>query len=166
MKSLLISAMMLLAFSAQAVSVKVGIVKVEKILAEAPQVEAVNAEMLKRFSGKKDELKALEEDIKKLQEKYQRNELVMTQDKLDEIKKEALAKLQEFKQKEAVLNQEVSTMRSQKLAELQQQIRGIIEDIAKKGEYDLILSDGVVYTSDKLDITDKVLERMKKAFKK
>jgi len=165
-KSLLISAMMLLAFSAQAVSVKVGIVKVEKILAEAPQVEAVNAEMLKRFSGKKDELKALEEDIKKLQEKYQRNELVMTQDKLDEIKKEALAKLQEFKQKEAVLNQEVSTMRSQKLAELQQQIRGIIEDIAKKGEYDLILSDGVVYTSDKLDITDKVLERMKKAFKK
>ena len=166
MKSLLISAMMLLAFSAQAVSVKVGIVKVEKILAEAPQVEAVNAEMLKRFSGKKDELKALEEDIKKLQEKYQRNELVMTQDKLDEIKKEALAKLQEFKQKEAVLNQEVSTMRSQKLAELQQQIRGIIEDIAKKGDYDLILSDGVVYTSDKLDITDKVLERMKKAFKK
>ncbi len=166
MKSLLVSVLMLLAFSVQAAGLKVGVVKVEKILADAPQVEAVNAEMLKRFSGPKDELKALEGDIKKLQEEYKRNELVMTQDKLDEIKKKAIAKLQEFKQKEAALNQEVSSMRSQKLAELQQQIRGIIEDIAKQEKFDLILSDGVVYSSDKLDITDKVLNKMKKAFKK
>lgn len=166
MKSVLLSIMMLLAFSAQAASLKIGVVKVEKILAEAPQVEAVNAEMLKRFSGRKDELKQLEEEIKKLQEEYKRNELVMTQDKLDEIKTRAIGKLQQFKQKEAELNQEVSTMRSQKLAELQQQIRGIIDDIAKNEKYDLILSDGVVYSSDKLDITDKVLDKMKKAFKK
>ena len=166
MKSLLVSVLMLLAFSVQAAGLKVGVVKVEKILADAPQVEAVNAEMLKRFSGPKDELKALEGDIKKLQEEYKRNELVMTQDKLDDIKKKAIAKLQEFKQKETTLNQEVSSMRSQKLAELQQQIRGIIEDIAKKEKFDLILSDGVVYSSDKLDITDKVLDKMKKAFKK
>ncbi len=166
MKSLIFGVLMLVTVSAQASGMKVGVVKVDKILAEAPQVEAVNEEMLKRFSGKKDELKSLEEDIKKLQEEYKRNELVMTQDKLDEIKKKAIGKLQQFKQKEAALNQEVSTMRSQKLAELQQQIRGIIDDIAKKGKYDLILSDGVVYASDKLDITDKVLDKMKKAFKK
>ena len=56
-------------------------------------------------------------------------------------------------------------MRSQKLAELQHIIRGIIDDIAKASKFDLVLSDGVVYASDKLDITDKVLARMKKDFK-
>jgi len=56
-------------------------------------------------------------------------------------------------------------MRSQKLAELQQQIRGIIEDIAAQDNFDLILSDGVVYSTDKLDITGKVLDKMKQAFK-
>jgi outer membrane protein len=101
-----------------------------------------------------------------LQENYKRNELVLTEDKLNELKKEIITKIQELKQKEAVLTQEVGTVRNQELAVLQQQVRGIIDDIAKKGKYDLILSEGVAYSSDKLDITDKVLDMMKAAFKK
>ncbi len=65
-----------------------------------------------------------------------------------------------------MLTQEVGTVRNQELAVLQQQVRGIIDDIAKKGKYYLILSEGVAYSSDKLDITDKVLDMMKAAFKK
>jgi outer membrane protein len=49
---------------------------------------------------------------------------------------------------------------------LQQQVRGVIDDIAKKGKYSLVLSEGVAYTDDELDITDQVLEKMKAAFKK
>lgn len=165
MRSLLLAVFCLSAFVVQAADLKVGIVKVEKILTEAPQVEAINSEMLKRFGGQKDELKGMEEEIKKLQDDYKRNELVMTQDKLDEIKNKVIGKLQALKQKEAMLNQEVNTMRSQKLAELQQIIRGIIEDIAKDGNYDLVLTDGVVYAGDELDITTEVLKRMKKDFK-
>lgn len=165
MKILVVSLLAFFSFAANAADLKVGVVKVEKILSDAPQVEAINAEMLKRFSGRKDELKVMEDEIKKLQEDYKRNELVMTQDKLDEIKNKAISKLQTFKQKEAVLNQEVNTMRNQKLAELQQTIRDIIDGIAKTGDFDLVLSDGVVFADDKLDITGKVLDKMKKDFK-
>jgi outer membrane protein len=90
----------------------------------------------------------------------------LTEDKLNELKKEIITKIQALKQKEAVLTQEVGTVRNQELAVLQQQVRGIIDDIAKKGKYDLILSEGVAYSSEKLDITDKVLDMMKTAFKK
>ena len=38
--------------------------------------------------------------------------------------------------------------------------------LLKKGKYSLVLSEGVAYTDDKLDITDKVLDGMKSAFKK
>ncbi len=165
MKKLVFGFLFLLAFNASASGPKIGVVIVDKLLAEAPQVEAVNADMLKRFSGRKDELKSMETEIKSLQEEYKRNELVMTQDKLDEIKNKVIGKLQVFKQKEVALNQEVSAMRSQKLAELQQLIRTIIQDIAKDDKYDIILSDGVVHATDKYNITDKVLKRMKKDFK-
>jgi outer membrane protein len=60
----------------------------------------------------------------------------------------------------------VNTVRNQELAVLQQQVRGIIDDIAKKGKYSLILSEGVAYTDEKLDITNKVLDKMKSAYKK
>ncbi|HEB82082.1 MAG TPA: OmpH family outer membrane protein [Gammaproteobacteria bacterium] len=154
-------------FSASAIAadLKIGVVSVERLLTEAPQVEAVNTSMLERFGPQRDELTKLEKEITGLQENYKRNELVMTEDKLNELKKDIIGKIQELKQKEARLTQEVNTVRSQELATLQQQVRTIINDIAKKGNYSLVLSEGVAYASDKLDITDKVLAQMKKEFK-
>lgn len=165
MKTILFSMLMIAATAVHASGPKIGIVLVEKILTEAPQIEAINSEMMKQFGARRDELKNMEEDIKKLQEEYKRNELVMTQDKLDELKNKIVNGIQVFKQKEAGLNQDVNVVRNEKLGELQTMIRGIIKKIAEDDDYDIILSDGVVHTSDKYDITGKVLKRMKKEFK-
>jgi len=150
---------------AHAASPKIGVVMAERLLKEAPQMEALNSDILKKFSGRKDELVDMEADIKKLQGEYKRNELVMTQDKLDELKNKIIGNLQVFKQKEASFNQDLTAVRNEKLGALQTQIRGIIKNIADKEDYDLILSDGVVHASGKIDITDKVISRMKKDFK-
>ena len=169
MKKLVLGLILLSGFvSANAFSadLKIGVVSVERILTEAPQVDAVNTSMLERFGPQRDELQKMEKEITKMQENYKRNELVMTEDKLNDLKKDIITKIQALKQKEALLTQEVATVRNQELAILQQQVRGIIDDIAKKGKYSLVLSEGVAYTDDKLDITDKVLEQMKAAFKK
>ena len=148
-------------------SPKIAYVSVEKILTEAPQVKAVNDSMMERFGGRKTELQEMEKEINEMQENYKRNELVMTEDKLNELKDSIITKIQDFKQKEAVLQQEVATVRNQELAVLQQSVRSIIQDIAKDEKYDLILtSEGVAYANEKLDISNKVLDRMNKAFKK
>jgi len=168
-KKLVLSVLLMASFIATnvvAADLKVGVVSVERILSEAPQVDAVNTSMLERFGPQRDALQSLEKEITKMQENYKRNELVMTEDKLNELKKEIIAKIQGLKQKEALLQQEVATVRNQELAVLQQQVRGIIDDISKKGKYSLVLSEGVAYADDKLDITDKVLDKMKAVFKK
>ncbi len=151
---------------AMAADLKIGVVSVERILTEAPQVNAVNAAMLERFGSQRDGLRGLETEINRLQENFKRNELVMTEDKLTSLKNEIITNIQRLRQKEAQLTQEVAVVRNQELAVLQQQVRSIIDDIAKKGRYSLILSEGVAYTDPKLDITDKVLDAMKAAFKK
>ena len=169
MKKIIIATLLLMVASSHAMAasdLKIGFVSVEKLLTQSPQVGAVNTAMIERFGGKKEELQKLEAEIKELQENYKRNELVMTEDKLDELKGKLIGKVQSFKQKEAALGQEVSTMRSQELAVLQKSVRDIINNIAKKDNYDLILSEGVVFAADSLDITDVVLEEMKKSFKK
>jgi len=168
-KKLFVSALLLtglLSTAVTAADLKIGVVSVERILTEAPQVDAVNTSMLERFGPQRDELQNMEKEITGMQENYKRNELVMTEDKLNELKKEIIAKIQVLKQKEATLTQEVSTVRNQELAVLQQQVKGIIDDIAKKGKYSLVMSEGVAYRDDKLDITDKVLDQMKAAFEK
>ncbi len=169
MKKLVLSVLLIAGFittNVAAEDLKIGVVSVERILSEAPQVDAVNTSMLERFGPQRDALQSLEKEITKMQGNYKRNELVMTEDKLNELKKEIIIKIQGLKQKEAMLQQEVATVRNQELAVLQQQVRGIIDDISKKGKYSLVLSEGVAYADDKLDITDKVLDKMKAAFKK
>jgi outer membrane protein len=170
MKTFVSSLVILLFASANVMAAstpKIGYVSVEKILTEAPQVQAVNDSMVERFGSRKTELQEMEKEINEMQENYKRNELVMTEDKLNELKNGIIGKIQEFKQKEAVLQQEVGTVRNQELAVLQQSVRSIIEEIAKAEKYDLIFtSEGVAYANEDLDVTGKVLERMKKAFKK
>jgi outer membrane protein len=155
----------LLAPAAYSSELKVGFVVIDKILSEAPQVKAINDKMMKRFGGKKKELQDMEKDLKSMQDNYKRNELVMTDAKLTDLKTKMAAKYQKYKESEASLSQEVSTMRSQELATLRETIRSIIAKIAKDGKYDLILSEGVVYGSDKLDLSDEVLDQLKKEFK-
>ena len=169
MKKLVLSVLLMVGLAASnviAADLKIGVVSVERILSEAPQVDAVNTSMLERFGPQRDALQKLEKEITKMQGNYKRNELVMTEDKLNNLKKEIIIKIQGLKKKEALLQQEVVTVRNQELAVLQQQVRGIIDDISKKGKYTLVLSEGVAYADDKLDITDKVLDKMKSAFKK
>ena len=62
---------------AAAGSPKVGYVSVEKILTEAPQVQAVNDSMVERFGSRKTELQEMEKEINELQENFKRNELVL-----------------------------------------------------------------------------------------
>jgi outer membrane protein len=157
---------LLLAPAAYSSELKVGFVVIDKILSEAPQVKAINEKMMKRFGGKKKELDAMEKDLKSMQDNYKRNELVMTDAKLTALKTKMAAKYQQYKQSETSLQQEVNTMRSQELATLRETIRSIIANIAKDDKYDLILSEGVVYGSEKLDVSDEVLTQLKKAFKK
>ena len=165
MKNVVFISALLFSFSmANAAELKVGVVSVEKILSEAPQVEAVNKAMIEKFGDQRAELQGLEKDIKTMQENYKRNELVMTEDKLNELKDKIIGNVQVFKQKESALGQEVQEMRAKELSTLQQSMRDIINDIAKKDGYDLILSDGVVYTTEKLDISSQVLARMKESF--
>ena len=168
MKKLFIALCMslLLIPAAYSADLKIGFVIVDKILSEAPQVKAINDSMMERFGKKKKELEDLEAELKTMQDNYKRNELVMTEDKLNDMKNTMAGKYQQYKQLEAVLAQEVNNMRSQELATLRESMRAIIEKIAKDDKYDLILSEGVVYGADALDISDKVLDKLKKSFEK
>ena len=39
----------------------------------------------------------------------------------------------------------------------------VIQKLAKAEEFDLIISDGVIYAGKKVDITEKVIGRLKKS---
>ena len=100
-KLLLLSSLMLVSFSLSAASLKIGFVNMNKLLQQAPQVEAINKKLQERFSAPKKELDELGETIQKQEKEIKRNELLMTESKLQKSKQNLLEQIKQYREKES-----------------------------------------------------------------
>ena len=51
--------------------------------------------------------------------------------------------------------------RNEEIRELQKVIARVLERLGDSGKYDLILTEGVSYVSDQIDITTEIIEMLK-----
>lgn len=158
----LICILMLASTMVSAASLKIGFVNMNQLLKEAPQVEAINNKLQERFSAPKKELDDLGNSIKEQEKEIKRNELLMTESKLKKSKENLLEQIKQYREKEAKLAKELQTMQNQELAVFRDVVRKVIGEMAEQEKFDLILNDGVMYAGESLNVTDKLLARLKK----
>lgn len=153
------------AFTASAADLKIGVVSVEALLQNSPQVQEINKKMQDRFSGPKAELEKLEKEIKDMQDKLKKDELVLSQKQKDDMKKDILSKFKTYREHEAKLKSEVESVRNQALAEFRFTVQNLLNKLAQEKNYDFVLSDGVAYAKKGYDLTPELLELLKKEAK-
>ncbi len=140
--------------------VNIGVVNVPKVLKDSPQAEALSKALSEQFADREKALVAEQEQLRKLDEDYQKNKDVMSKSESETKAKELREKIKEFKRKSAAFNEDLSAARNEALGKLQNDIYKAINELAKDEGYDLILSEAVLYASDKIDITDKLIKRL------
>lgn len=148
--------------SSWAKDVKIGVLNMQKLQAEAPQIKDIMSRLQKRFEEPGQALSKLAKEIQNDEKELKQNEVLMSPAKLKEAKQSLVDKVKSFREQEANLNKEMQTMRNQELAVFNNQVNLMLEELAKKEKYDLILAEGIVFVSDKLDITDNLLIKLKK----
>ena len=162
MKKLLFIALMMLSIQpVLAKELKVGFVNMQILLTKAPQVVIINKRLQDRFNGPKKELDELAASIQEQEKEIKRNELLMTESKLKKSKQELVEKIKRFREQEAALAKELKAMQNQELAVFRDVVRKVLKEMAEKENFDLILNDGVMYASESLDITAKLLDKLK-----
>jgi outer membrane protein len=135
----------------------------KQLLTESSQVAEINAKLQKRFSEPKKQLEDMAKSIQEQEKEIKRNELMMTESKITKSKQDLLEKVKQFRQMEAKLGQELQAVQNEELTAFRQVVAKVLEEIAQKESYDLILNDGVMYAAKSINITDKILERLNKA---
>lgn len=145
----------------QAKDLKVGVVSVEAILKNAPQVSVINNKMKERFSGPTTELQKLGESIKASQEKFKKDELILSKPQKTDAQTKILNSIKQYREKEAKLKNEVEGVRNQALAEFRYTVQKVLNELAEEKKYDLIFSEGVAYAKKNYDLTEEVLKRLK-----
>ena len=78
------------------------------------------------------------------------------------LERDILSMRRDLKRSQEEFRDDLNIRRNEVLAKLQREIFDAIVDFAKDKKYDLILGQGVVYSSDRVDITDDILKQLSK----
>ncbi len=143
---------------------KIGYVKSARLLTEAPQVRSAENRLEEEFSPRKNELMAMQQDMRDLEEKLARDAAVMKAEEKRSVEKDILSRRREMKRLDDEFREDFSIRRNELLSSLQVQMNNIVTEFAKNNGYDLVLADGAVYVSESIDVTDSVLQKMRNEF--
>ena len=140
---------------------KIGFVDTVKLMEAAPQAKSAQSKIESEFTPREKELVALQREIKKLEDDLTRDGAVMSESERSKLERNILAKRRDMKRTQDEFRDDLNIRRNEVLAKLQKDMYQAVVSLAKEQKFDLILSQGVVYSSDKVDITDSVLKKLK-----
>jgi len=163
--SLTISIMMFssLSFSQD---VKVGVVNIALLLEKAPQAKAASLTLEREFAPQQTELTTLAKEMDKKQKDYQRNKLVLSETQRQSAQREIGLLSRDIQRKKNDIQELVNIRRNEELASLQGIVNKGIKEIGKQDGFDLILYEGIAYTNDRIDVTQKVLNFLDEQYRK
>tara|TARA_B110000238_G_scaffold58233_1_gene63685 strand:+ start:182 stop:679 length:498 start_codon:yes stop_codon:yes gene_type:complete len=162
MRIIALSFLALLSLNLFAETIKIGYIDTEQVVNNLPQYQQNVDRLSNEFEPKKQELLDLFNHIELLRSKI----IIINESENKENLQEELSKLKSL---EESFNQETEfwqvTMNNRKIELLQKielLINSAVNELAISENYDLILYENAAFVSDKVNITNKVIERIQK----
>lgn len=150
-----------IATSAGASDLKIGAVNAVKLLEDAPQKETALERLKEEFETRNKDLVAKQKELQDLEQKFNRDAAIMSEADRKTLESEILDRNRQLKREQEVFREDYNIRRNEEFRKLQEEIAKAIITLAEKQNYDLVLYEGVIYASDKVDITADVLEVLK-----
>lgn len=142
---------------------KIGFVNIPAVLEKAPQAEKAKKRLEKEFSPRDKQLVAQQKEIQNLEEKMARDSSVMGESERRNLEKDILNKKRDAKRAQQEFSEDFNLRRNDELGKLQRRIVEVIREIAKDQNFDLLLTDGVIYASEQIDVTSQVQEKLSRS---
>lgn len=147
---------------ANAAELKVGYVNAVKVIEEAPQGEAALKKLEAEFSPRDKRLVAMQAQVKKLEDALEKNGPLLKDADRRAKELEIVALKRDLRRATQEFREDYNLRRNEELAALQKIVYKAIVEIAKQENYDLILHEGTIYASKRVDLTDRVLKKLGK----
>ena len=162
MRILSLSCLALLSLGLYAETIKIGYINTEQVVNNLPQYQQNIVKLTKEFEPKKQELLDLFKHIELLRVKI--NNINNSENKENlQIELSKLSSLEESFKKETEFWQVMMNKKKiELLKEIEMLINTTINEIAIYENYDLILYENAAYVNDKVNITNKVIEKIQK----
>ena len=140
---------------------KVAYVDADKVVKNSPQFEEVVQGLEQEFTRRKEELRGKREQLKQLEDKLNRDGPVMSAAEVRKLEQDIRTHQRKLKHSVEELDEDMSLRRNEALNRLLRQVQEVVREVGKEEHIDMIFSTGVAYFSDEVEISDRVLKRLK-----
>lgn len=147
---------------AYAQDVRIGYVDMRKVLTESKAGKRVKAEIEKTIGERRASLGRDEQQLKDLQQAYEKDKLLLSEEQKQAKQKEFDEKLRAFQQATATAQREIEQKEREFARKVIPEIRTIVRDLAKERKLSLVFEKNempVIYAADGPDLTEAIIKR-------
>lgn len=140
----------------------IAYVDVRKVLLESKVGKKNKAEFEKMIKEKESVLNKEEEKLKAMQEAFQKDQLLMTDEQKKAKQKAFQEKADAYQKMVRDAKQEINKKDNEYAGKSLTEIRGIVAELAKEMKLSLVLEaseSGLLYAEEGMDLTSKVMEK-------
>ncbi len=157
-----LSLLVLVSPAAALAETKIGFVNAARVLEEAPQADIARQTLEKEFAPRDKAIVEMQKELKEMEDQLSRDAAVMSESKQNKLERDILSHKREIKRKKEEFREDLNIRRNEAFEKLRKRVFEVIVAIAEEKKFDLIVSDGVVFASKRIDITKEVVDQLKK----
>jgi|SRR4051812_12310958 len=136
---------------------KIGVVDYSRLLQESPQAKALTESLEAEFGPRYQQLVTQDRALKAKAEKLQKDGDTMSADQRSKAEKEVRDGARELERKGKELKDDSEAKRNDEFVKLQRMLTNEVRDYAKAQSFDVVMMDGVIYSTPTVNITDAIL---------
>jgi outer membrane protein len=137
----------------------IGFVSLDRILREAPAAQAAQKKLEKEFSQRGQELSKQAEQLKKMQESIEKNSVTMSESERLKREREFAEANRDFQRRQREFNEDLTVRRKEEFERVIESANRAVRQIAEAEKLDVVFqNEQVVWASNRIDITDKVIK--------
>lgn len=142
---------------------KLGVLDWQRLVSTAPQAKEAAKRLETEFQGPSQKLNDKQNDFQAKRTKLQRDRDVLSASERAKKEKEVAKLEQEIRRLDEELRAETTTRHREEMDDFLRVVREVVEKFGQEKQYDAIFSQEVMaYFSDRVDITDQILDRLQK----
>ncbi|HEX8741462.1 MAG TPA: OmpH family outer membrane protein [Casimicrobiaceae bacterium] len=153
-------ALLAVAGASSAADYKIGFVNTERLFREAAPAKRAQAKIEKEFAARDVEIQKLAKQVRDLQATLDRDGATMSDADRRSKERDLANQSRDLQRMQREFREDINLRKNEEISALQDRANKVIQQIATSEKYDLILQDPVVYASQRIDITDKVIKAL------
>lgn len=140
---------------------KIGFVDGTRLSQESPQAKAASDRLAKEFEPRKDEILKAQDQLQEREDRFVKDSTFMSAGDKQKKERELSMAQRDLRKMQSDFQEDLTIRRNEELAKVMDALRAAIQNYGKSEGYDLILFEGVSYASDRVNLTDEILKRLK-----